>query len=388
MRRLSLLLLFAASLAAALPAAAQQGTPRLPSADSVRFGTTRPAAGDSIAMAEYDEEGEEEGEETAARGEDEAEADTVPARTRSGPYTRAGGTGGPFSVQASGQTAARPPRGEVVWLEGRAARPAASDSSRRDTARAGSGQRVASGQSARRDTASTSATRPARRDTASATAGRPARRDTASASASRPARRDTASSTASRPPRDTISIGSRPAARDTAGARRNGQAASTNAGRTGSASAATAGSTGARTGSSGSSARPRTHTVAAGETFFGIARRYGVTAAQMRAINPDVDQDALEVGDVLRLPASARDSRAGSSSGSASGTQRTGTQAAPRTGSQGAAAQRRSHTVAAGETLFGIARRYGVTVDAIREANDLEGDGLRTGQRLVIPPAR
>lgn len=134
--------------------------------------------------------------------------------------------------------------------------------------------------------------------------------------------------------------------------------------------------------------------MASGETFFAIARRYGVTAAQLRAINPDVDQDALEVGDVLRLPAAARDSRASSnsssssSSSSASGSQRTGSQAAPRTGSQGGSAQRRSHTVAAGETLFGIARRYGVSVDAIREANELEGDALRTGQRLVIPPAR
>jgi LysM repeat protein len=397
MRSLSLLLLFAATLAAAFPAAAQT-TPRRPPADTVRFGTTRPAAGDSIAMAEYEEEnaaGEESDASDAASGDETAE-DTVPVKPRSGPYTRAGGSGGPFSVQASGQAAARPPRGDVVWLEGRAARPAASDSARRDTARAGSGQRVASGTAARRDTASSAANRPTRRDTASSATNRPARRDTTAAN--RPARRDSATA-------------SRPAARDTAGARRNGQSASSTTGgragsssasttgRTGSASTSTTGRTGSastttsgRTGSTStttsgsSSGRARTHTVAAGETFFGIARRYGVTAAQLRAINPDVEQDALEIGDVLRLPAAARDSRAGSTP--AAGSQRTGGQTTPRTGTQGGSAQRRTHTVAAGETLFGIARRYGVTVAAIRTANDLDGDGLRTGQRLVIPPAR
>jgi membrane-bound lytic murein transglycosylase D len=427
MHRIPLFLTLAALLAAALPAQGQ-GTPRRPAADTASFGATRPAAGDSIAMAEY---GEKEAEParpgaTARNGRAAAAAaDTVPERPRSGPYTRAPGNGGPFSVQASGETAARPPRGEVVWVTGRAA----SDSTRRDTARAGTGQRVASGQPARRDTAS--ATRPARRDTASAatttarrdtasasasrtrrdtassTASRPARRDTAasatttrrdtasatasrtrrdtaSATASR-TRRDTASATASRPARrDTITIGSRPAARDTAGARRNGQAAGTTGARTGTASTTTTGSTSGRTGSATSTARPRTHTVAAGETFYAIARRYGVTAAQMRAINPDVEMDALEIGDVLRLPASARDSRAGSTSGAASGS----TSGSQRTGTQGGAAQRRSHTVAAGETLFGIARRYGVTVEAIRQANELEGDQLRTGQRLTIPPAR
>ncbi|HYR09048.1 MAG TPA: LysM peptidoglycan-binding domain-containing protein, partial [Longimicrobium sp.] len=47
----------------------------------------------------------------------------------------------------------------------------------------------------------------------------------------------------------------------------------------------------------------------------------------------------------------------------------------------------RSHVVQAGETLFGIARRYGVTVEAIRRANQMETDQVRTGQRIVIPPA-
>lgn len=382
MRRLSLFLLLAASLAAALPAAAQT-TPRRPPADTLRFGATRPAAGDSIAMARYDEEEADSAAAPRVAASDDADEDTVPRKPRSGPYARAAGTG-PFSVQASGEAAARPPRGEVVWLEGRAARPAA-DSARRDTARAGTGQRVASGAAARRDSTSTATNRPTRRDSASTATNRPTRRDSASTATNRPARRD------------STATASRPAARDTAGARRNGQAAASTTGRPGSTPAT--GTTGGRTGStstpatggrtganSGSAARARTHTVASGETFYAIARRYGVTAAQLRAINPDVVMDSLEIGDVLRLPASARDSRAGSS-----GTQapRAGAQTPPRTGNPSTSqAQRRSHTVAAGETLFGIARRYGVTVAALREANELETDQVRTGQRLVIPPVR
>jgi LysM repeat protein len=41
--------------------------------------------------------------------------------------------------------------------------------------------------------------------------------------------------------------------------------------------------------------------------------------------------------------------------------------------------------VAQGETLFGLARRYGVSVDRIRTANKLTDDNIRIGQRLVIP---
>ena len=43
------------------------------------------------------------------------------------------------------------------------------------------------------------------------------------------------------------------------------------------------------------------------------------------------------------------------------------------------------HNVATGDTLFSIARRYGVTVNAIKLANNLSSDALGVGQILNIP---
>ena len=43
------------------------------------------------------------------------------------------------------------------------------------------------------------------------------------------------------------------------------------------------------------------------------------------------------------------------------------------------------HTVQPGESLFGIARQYGVTVDELKKANGLKGEVMQAGQRLRIP---
>ena len=45
------------------------------------------------------------------------------------------------------------------------------------------------------------------------------------------------------------------------------------------------------------------------------------------------------------------------------------------------------HLVQQGDTLFSLARHYGVTVAAIQQANNLTGDALNVGQQLIIPPA-
>lgn len=45
----------------------------------------------------------------------------------------------------------------------------------------------------------------------------------------------------------------------------------------------------------------------------------------------------------------------------------------------------RSHTVVKGDTLNKLSRRYGVAIEAIRQANGVKGDVIRLGETLMIP---
>ena len=46
----------------------------------------------------------------------------------------------------------------------------------------------------------------------------------------------------------------------------------------------------------------------------------------------------------------------------------------------------RSHTMAKGDTLYGLARKYGVSVSAIQTANNItKPESIRDGAKLIIP---
>jgi membrane-bound lytic murein transglycosylase D len=114
-----------------------------------------------------------------------------------------------------------------------------------------------------------------------------------------------------------------------------------------------------------------THRVRRGETLGGIARRYRVSIAKLRAWNHLSSKAVLRVGQVLRVGPGGAPRPA----------------SRPRPVSRAAATSTaRVHIVRAGETLTSLARRYKVTIQALRTANSPRAGGLiLAGQRLTIP---
>jgi len=110
-----------------------------------------------------------------------------------------------------------------------------------------------------------------------------------------------------------------------------------------------------------------THIVQPGENLFRIALRYGVTADQVAAANGISDPARIYVGQVLIIPI------AGSSVPPVS---------AASTVEQPAG----FHVVQAGENLYRIGLKYGVTAQQVAAANGLgSAHMIFVGQRLTIP---
>jgi membrane-bound lytic murein transglycosylase D len=119
------------------------------------------------------------------------------------------------------------------------------------------------------------------------------------------------------------------------------------------------------------------HTVRSGETLSGLARRYGVTMASLKASN-SLKGNRLRIGQSLRVPASE----------DALPELRVETVAAPAPAARAVATAPKQHRVRKGETLAGIARLFRVSVSAIRRANGLGMRAvLQVGQVLSIPSA-
>ncbi len=114
-------------------------------------------------------------------------------------------------------------------------------------------------------------------------------------------------------------------------------------------------------------------TVQAGQTLWAIAQAHGVTVESLQAANGLAKTRSIEVGQQIVIPAH---------SSAAIALPTTAVAAA----AQPPARRPLSVVVGDGETLWDIAQTYGVSVDAIVEANALpNGDLIRPGQRLVLP---
>lgn len=102
-----------------------------------------------------------------------------------------------------------------------------------------------------------------------------------------------------------------------------------------------------------------------------LARESGIPLQDLRELNPALRRDLTPAHSttILRLPPGTT----------------TVAEAALASTPRDQWAPRLIHTVRSGDSLYAIARKYGSSVSAIRQANSLRGSLIRPGQTLIVP---
>lgn len=133
-----------------------------------------------------------------------------------------------------------------------------------------------------------------------------------------------------------------------------------------------------------------TYVVKRGDFLGRIASRAGMTMAEVRQLNSGVSFDPLQIGVELRMPRTAVEkleqyAAGGGSATVAAATKTEATAAASPAAANADEAEGTIHQVRSGETLWQIAREHGTTVEALQKANALSGATIRPGMRLALP---
>ncbi|MBC7388383.1 MAG: LysM peptidoglycan-binding domain-containing protein [Opitutaceae bacterium] len=114
------------------------------------------------------------------------------------------------------------------------------------------------------------------------------------------------------------------------------------------------------------------HKVEPGQTLFSIARKYNVSVAEIKEINPGITQ--IKSGSNLNIP----------SKGISEPTISKPNEEINKRGGNDEGHQT-IHKVEPGETLYRISKIYNVPVAQISEANQIGSKGISPGQELLIP---
>ncbi|MCH5228616.1 MAG: LysM peptidoglycan-binding domain-containing protein [Muribaculaceae bacterium] len=130
------------------------------------------------------------------------------------------------------------------------------------------------------------------------------------------------------------------------------------------------------------------HKVKAGETLASIAKIYEVTPEDIKK-NNNLRRNAVRVGQQLRIttgaPQAVMESTVAAVTGNNKATQSDTDAKKTSTKKTSTTSTPTSHTIKKGETLSVIAKKYGVTISALKSANGMTNDNIRAGQKLKIP---
>ncbi len=113
------------------------------------------------------------------------------------------------------------------------------------------------------------------------------------------------------------------------------------------------------------------YVVAKGDSFYTIAKKFGVSTKAIGDANPGVDSKKLQIGQKLNIPAASAAPAVATPGG------------APAPAANGGTTE--TYTVKSGDNLTKIAGKFGVSIKALRSANNLKTDRIKVGDKLKIP---
>lgn len=115
----------------------------------------------------------------------------------------------------------------------------------------------------------------------------------------------------------------------------------------------------------GTSALADSYTVVKNDTLWGLSKKYGVSVSDLKKAN-GVSGHLIYVGQKLQIPTkSTKSAKTSTSTGTVDTTSTT-------------------HTVVKGDTLWSLAKKYGVAVSALMKANNLSSSTILIGQSLNL----
>lgn len=104
----------------------------------------------------------------------------------------------------------------------------------------------------------------------------------------------------------------------------------------------------------GISSGNNTYTVVKGDTLSKIANLFNTTVQELKSLN-NLTSDIIQIGQVLQIPTTIT------------------------------TPTYKTYTVVKGDTLYGIANKYSISVDELKSLNNLTSNTLYIGQRLKVP---
>ena len=100
------------------------------------------------------------------------------------------------------------------------------------------------------------------------------------------------------------------------------------------------------------------HEIKEGETLSALAKKYGTTVGDIMRLNGMNTDSKLFVGEKVKIPGAGE--------------------------TVAAAGIAKTHVVEKGETLYQLGKKYGVTVNQLRDWNNITGNNIQVGQTLKV----